>query len=498
MTKPTLPVDVYIRVSRVGKRGDRLISPDEQEQRARQLASERKLKVGKVLTDLDESGGKLSRPGLDKALQRVESGKSGGLIVGWLDRLSRDSEHAHALVRRIGEAGGVIYAPDAPADWTTPEGELQAGILFAFAQYVRQRARAGFERSKEQAITRGIPVATRTAVGLRQREDRRLEPDPRTAPVVREVFERRAAGACARELGRFLQASKVKTSLGSTTWSDQAVYALLRNRTYLGELSYGKPARFVNPDSHEAIVDLALWTAAQNPNGHRRHRVAPGERRAYLLTSLIRCAACGYGMQGTTSGRAKIPIYRCTRVHAFGGVCPAPARVMAARADAAATNAFWSLVDDMEAKGTTDPRPDLDDLQAKLDKAERSLTQYMAPDVQEAIGDPALWATGLRERREARDRAAEAFGLARAARPADDSPDVETLLGVWDTATPSERRELLAGRFDTFAMYRDPAELVAYPTGTAPAGLPRQGNRTAPVPRPFPERPEVAPEAVAA
>src|SRR5262245_52414448 len=144
MTRPTLPVDVYIRVSRVGNRGDRLISPDEQERRARAHASQHGLEIGQVLPpDLDESGGKLDRPGLNEALRRVEAGESGGLIVAWLDRLSRDSEHAHALVRRITEAGGVIYAPDAPADWTSPEGELQAGFVFLLATYVRKRARAG-------------------------------------------------------------------------------------------------------------------------------------------------------------------------------------------------------------------------------------------------------------------------------------------------------------------------------------------------------------------
>ena len=109
--------------------------------------------------------------------------------------------------------------------------------------------------------------------------------------------------------------------------------------------------------------------------------------------------------------------------------------------------------------------------------------------MQEAIGDPALWAAGLRERREKRDRAAEALGVARAAQPVDQRPDVATLREVWETATISERRELLAARFDPFALYRDPVELVAYTTGSAPAGLPRQGNRTAPAPQPFPERP---------
>src|SRR5262245_48828499 len=203
VVKPSKPVDLYVRVSRVGGR-ENLISPEEQQRRARELAREKGLRLGYVLTDLDESGGKLDRPGLQEALRRVESGESGGIIVAWLDRLSRDSEQAHGLVRRIAEAGGRIYAPDAPSDWTTPEGELQAGIVFAFAQYIRSRARAGFERAKEQAIARGIPVHSRPAVGYRARPDRRLEPDPDVAPVVREVFERRARGEGPATLGAFL------------------------------------------------------------------------------------------------------------------------------------------------------------------------------------------------------------------------------------------------------------------------------------------------------
>jgi DNA invertase Pin-like site-specific DNA recombinase len=113
-------VDLYVRVSRIGGR-DHLISPEEQELRARAVATERGLEVGEVLSDLDESGGKWERPGLQRALERVRRGESSGIIVAWLDRLSRDSEHAHRLVREIHEAGGRIYAPDAPVDWTSPE-----------------------------------------------------------------------------------------------------------------------------------------------------------------------------------------------------------------------------------------------------------------------------------------------------------------------------------------------------------------------------------------
>src|SRR5215207_1235636 len=145
---PSLPVDIYVRVSRVGKR-ENLISPDEQVRRAREHAAQLGLTVGTVLPpDLDESGGKLDRPGLNEALRRVEAGESGGVIVAWLDRLSRDSEHALGLVRRIEAAGATIFAPDAPADWKTPEGELQGSIFFAFAAYQRKRAAKGFDDSK--------------------------------------------------------------------------------------------------------------------------------------------------------------------------------------------------------------------------------------------------------------------------------------------------------------------------------------------------------------
>lgn len=491
MSERDLPVDVYVRVSRVGKRGQRLISPDEQVRRARAHAQQHGLRVGAVLPpDLDESGGKLDRPGLNEALRRVEAGESGGIIVAWLDRLSRDSEHAHGLVRRITDAGGAIYAPDAPADWTSPEGELQAGFVFLLATYVRKRARAGFERAKEQAIDRGIPVITRPAVGYRQREDRRLEPDPSTAPVVREVFERRATGAGPAELADLLQHNGVPTSQGSKTWSRPAIYSLIANRIYLGELRYGRDGRFINTSSHEPIVDLALWIAAQHPNGRRLGAVSEGS--AWLLAGILRCATCRYSMQGTTTSRHK-RIYRCTRRHA-GGICPAPARLDAHTVEEAVVAAFWSVTADLEGDQAPADSEDVSKLEDALARVEVALKQWMSADVQAAVGDMAEYGQGLRERRRARDEAAEELGRARAvvAKPASEFPAVETLRHAWERMTTRDRRELIGIRIDTVALSRDPARAVVYPAGTGPADLPRRGFKSAPVLTPFPDPPSAA------
>src|SRR5712692_8857931 len=88
--KITRPLDLYVRVSRVGGReGDSFISPEVQEEKCQALAKARGLKVGQVFTDLDRSGGKMDRPQFKEALARIESGESGGIIVARIDRFAR-------------------------------------------------------------------------------------------------------------------------------------------------------------------------------------------------------------------------------------------------------------------------------------------------------------------------------------------------------------------------------------------------------------------------
>lgn len=484
------PIDVYVRVSRVGGR-EHLTSPDDQKRDAERFAATRGLTIGETVEDIDKSGGNLDRAGLQRVLERVESGKSGGVVVAYLSRLTRDTSQGLGLLDRIRLAGGVVYAPNLPADYTTADGRMLTTIQLAVDAGYRERKAEEFERAKEAAIANGIPVITRAAVGYRQRDDRRLEPDPATAPIVRQAFELRAAGAGPTAIAALLEREGVQTSQGSRTWSKQGVYNLLSNRTYLGELSYGRDARFVNAESHEPIVDLALWLAAQHPNGRRVGPVA--ERSAWLLTGLLRCSACRYCLQGTTTSRGK-RIYRCTRRHS-GGICPSPARIDAETAEALAVDTFWRITDDIEARGTAivDNADRLDDLQADLDRAEQALRDYMAPDVQEAIGDAALWSTGLRERRETRDRIAGELGTLRAARAPEEFPAADTLRAAWERMTTRDRRELLSLRFDALALSRDPRQLVAYPAGTGPKDLPRRGFKSAPVLAPFPPAPKSAP-----
>jgi site-specific DNA recombinase len=437
-----LPVDIYCRVSSVGGR-EHLISPEEQERDARAFASRRGLTVAEVIVDLDASGGTLDRPGLQRALARVKAGQSGGIVVAYLSRLSRETSQGLALLESVRAMGGDVYAPNL-SDHTTADGRMLNTIQLAIDAGMRERAKETIARAREQAIERGIPTARRPAVGyMRDPLTRRYVPSP-DAPAIREVFSLRAAGAGPAELADFLEATGVKTSQGSPSWTRSSLHGILKSRVYLGEARSGP---YVNPTAHEPLVDVTTWEAAQRPNPRPATR---GRQGNYILTGVLRCQACGHGMQGTLSAGGR-RIYRCLRRHAAGR-CPEPSRIDAATVEAAVL---------AELRGVFLPRPvgpagpgsDLAGLAETLAAAERRLEQVRSPEAQDAWSDewPAMVKARVAEREAAAKALAEARGMAGQS------------AGFWDAfarldidnASPEELRRAIGGAFRYVAVARD-------------------------------------------
>jgi DNA invertase Pin-like site-specific DNA recombinase len=471
-------VDLYVRVSRIGSR-EHTITEDEQERDGRKFALARGKRVSEVIADIDRSGGTLERPGLQRVLERVEAGLTSGVVVAYLSRLSRDTTQGLELLNRIQAAGGTVYAPNLP-DYTTADGKMLTTIQLAVDAGYRERKREELERAKERAIEAGIPVSNRSPTGYRKRADRRLEPDPRVAPVVRRVFELRADGAGPTELARQLEAHAVTTSQGSRTWTKSAVMSVIHNRAYLGELSYGRRGdgepRFINPTAHPAIVTPELWRRAQSPSVPRP---APqrSEQRVFMLTGVARCAICGYSLNATTTSRGH-RIYRCAGRHSGG--THTSWSVQADVIEPAINTLFWDHLEDVSAVG----RPvaaDADSHEAltqALEHAEAQYAQIKTTEGQDAFGGD--YFAMVRERRLTVEVAEEQLARAQATREQAVSQEhVVTLRKLWETLTLDERRELVAARFDLIGLRRDGnvVTYAAWPTGTAPDGLSRRGFR---------------------
>jgi DNA invertase Pin-like site-specific DNA recombinase len=478
--EPTMkPFAGYVRVSRRGERDEeRLRSPEFQEKAIKRYAKDEGLTVRMFAPEIDVSGSKPQRERLDEIIRQIRSGELGGVIVAKLDRLSRLKPKDRVLLfESIEESGGVVLSASEQLDPSTPEGRFARDVFLGVARLQWEKFRDQFEVAKANAVEKGIAINSRAAVGYRWTADRRLELDPRTAPIVREVFERRVRGEGPSSLARFLESKHVKTSQGSRTWSKQAVYGLLRNPVYAGVLRYGSDDRFVNAASHEAIVDLALFKAAQKTNGTRPAPLR-SERSPWLLAGLLRCSGCRYSMQGTTTSRGR-RIYRCTRVHS-GGVCPAPAHISADLIEAEVVAEFWRQREAVKATARKDGGKERN-LERALERAETVLARLIDPTILAVAGDLPAHAESIRKAREARDEAAEALGRERARDGGEKLLPVETLRAAWDDGMPTaDRRDLLGQHFDCLALGRD-RRLVAFPRGTGPTDLPRRGFTQAPV-----------------
>ena len=294
----------YRRVSRVGDRGERLVSPELQAERIESYAAQHGLSVEMLPAELDVSGGKVERPILDDAIARIERREASGLIVAQLDRLSRlDLSDALRTIARIESAGGEVIAVAENFDASTPEGEMGRNVMLSMNRMQLRRYQAAFEQARKQAVARAIWPAAHVPLGYRKREDRRLEPDER-ADDVRRAFEWRARGRSWTAIAQMLGISPA-----GAQW-------VIANRVYLGEVRMKVAGEaIVTPDAHEPLVSREVYEAAQIDHPRVSKRSTPA-----LLAGLIRCAGCQRSMSPSAPAYSCVPSNKPTR-------CLAPASI---------------------------------------------------------------------------------------------------------------------------------------------------------------------------
>lgn len=420
----------YSRVSRVGDRAERLISPELQQQRITEYAGGRGIDVELLEPELDVSGGDVERPILDQVLDGIEDGRYSGIIVAQLDRLSRmDILDAVQTVRKIEAAGGTVISVAENFDATTPEGQMGRNVMLAVADMQLGRYKLQFSQAKRRAVENGIWPNSTVAIGYtvtprKAGGDGRLKVDPPAAAKVRKAFEQRAAentwNVVARTLG-----------MGAS-----GAMRVISNRVYLGEIRHGD---LVNPTAHEPIVDLDLFERANRALGPRppRSRLGP---RASLLTGLVRCGGCSHAMSPTTD-KDGVWIYRCMSRVKASGKCASPALVAQHLVDehvqAVVLPHLRAIGYDAQARGRA-----LQEAEEKYAAAVLEREAYQqAVSVSELGVDKFL--AGMRSRDEAVAAGDRERRAARAA--AMPSIDAGELLDLWDDLTVEERGHVLRG-----------------------------------------------------
>jgi site-specific DNA recombinase len=462
-------LDGYIRVSRIaGRSGESFISPKIQRERIEGIAAAGGHKIVKWHEDLDQSGASDDRPGFQLALNRIETGKTDGIVVAKLDRFSRSVRDAAIALQRIEDAGGAFISAEDSLDTSTPMGRFALHMMLAIAELEWERRREGWQVARKAAVDRGVHIASRAPTGYDRDESGRLVPNKHAAQV-RSCFKAKANGASWRELSKLM--AGVPSPYGETQWPDRSLAHLLSNRVYLGEARSGE---FVNPKAHKAIVDEMIFKKAQSvPQDASVHH---GQS---LLTGLLRCAGCRYcmkpdSMKPKLEGE-RVRLYRC-RGRRASGTCSAPSSALARVIEPFVVERALSRFDsDLLERG--DDTSEIDAAMRARDEAVVLRDNFL----QIEVADPALFQREL-------DRRQEAVNLAEARlvkmRPVE-SLEVASLRDEFPNLTVDEQRQILKAQIDCIFLRRAPNR-GTFPIedrificwrNEGPAGLPGPGRR---------------------
>ena len=232
------------------------------------------------------------------------------VLVWKLDRFARDrydSAHYKHILKKNGVK--VLSVTEPIADG--PEGIILEGLLESMAEYYSAELSQKIHRGQTDNALKCLSNGGSIPLGYKLGENRMLEIDPMTAPIVQEIFRRYAEGETIKEIRDDLNKRGIKTSCG-VEFSYASFATLLKNRKYIGEYHYRD---IVIPGGVPAIVSKDVFRRVEARR--KKNTLAKTAKKAdelYLLTTKLFCGECGKlmaGESGTSCTGQKYRYYKC-------------------------------------------------------------------------------------------------------------------------------------------------------------------------------------------
>jgi DNA invertase Pin-like site-specific DNA recombinase len=206
---------------------------------------------------------------MQQLLADIDAGKIDIIVVYKVDRLTRSLMDFAKIVERL-DARGVSFVSVTQAfNTTTSMGRLTLNVLLSFAQFEREVTGERIRDKIAASKAKGMWMGGNVPLGYDLHE-RRLVVNAAEADQVRHIFSRftelKSGVKLMHELRSGGIVSKRWTSRsdrahGGVPFSCGALYHLLQNRLYLGEIVHrGTRHR----GEHEAIISTELFDAVQD------------------------------------------------------------------------------------------------------------------------------------------------------------------------------------------------------------------------------------------
>jgi len=214
------------------------------------------------------SGGTIERPALQRLLADIRQRSIDVVVVYKVDRLTRSLADFARMVELFDAQAVSFVAVTQQFNTTTSMGRLTLNVLLSFAQFEREvigeRIRDKVAASKRKGIWMGgsLPIGFDVI-------ERKLIVNLDEARTVRHIFQRYLELGSVRLLEKDLNQREIVSGIkvskkgnrrGGKPFSRGALYHLLSNPVYVGEIRH-KQER--HPGLHEPIVSRELWEQVQ-------------------------------------------------------------------------------------------------------------------------------------------------------------------------------------------------------------------------------------------
>lgn len=294
---------------------------DVQEEKIKELAKKKGVKIDRWYVDGGYSGSNIQRPDMQKLLEDAEAGEIDAVYIYKLDRMSRDVIDTLTLMMRLLPKYNVnVVSATEELKSETPMDRAMLGVNAVMGQYEREviymRTRAGMLERVKRGLWMGggaIPYGYRY-----DRNDGILHIIPEEAEKVRSAFQLYRKGySCVR----------IHEILGLT--NEKLVSDMIRRIAYIGKIAYkGKVYRGL----HEPIIDEKLYYEVQAEISKRSTNSFVSNK--YMLTGLCYCGKCGTKMRMQKWGNyTKIICYSQYKDKKYIPQGPEPCKNKKVRAD---------------------------------------------------------------------------------------------------------------------------------------------------------------------
>ena len=209
----------------------------------------------------------MARPGLSQLMADVQAGKIDVIVVYKVDRLTRSLADFAKIVEILDRHCASFVSVTQAFNTTSSMGRLTLNVLLSFAQFEREVTGERIRDKIAASKARGMWMGGVVPLGYEVRE-RKLIPIEPEAQRVRHIFQRYldlgSVYALQTELAEQGIRTKARTSrdgkvTGNAHFSRGALYQMLRNRTYLGEITHRDKSY---PGDHDGIVERPVFEQA--------------------------------------------------------------------------------------------------------------------------------------------------------------------------------------------------------------------------------------------